>query len=378
MPGNTAQEATTTAELALYRRVALPSIPALDAIRALSVLLVILSHLGVSWASGAHGVMAFFVLSGFLITWLLLKENDETGHISLRGFYARRALRIFPAFYLFWLTYIILARLVHHPPEWAVYLSAFFYFSNYYSAIVQPPHMAMAHTWSLAVEEQFYLLWPWVFRRFRNNLPRLSVLLSGVIVVVWIYRFILYSAFHNYVWLFCAFDCRADHLAIGCLTAVLVRRRAFPRTTAWLTRNPRAPIVTLALLAGSMTASAVFGPAYRFTLGFIIDPLIMAVLMLQWIALSDTPGWTWLNWSPVQYLGRVSYSAYLYHWIVDNALNTRLGASPLWLRAILAVAGSNLWATASYRLVEKPFLRLKKRFEFVPRRPVRAAVSLDG
>ena len=105
---------------------ALPSIPALDAIRALSVLLVILSHLGVSWASGAHGVMAFFVLSGFLITWLLLKENDETGHISLRGFYARRALRIFPAFYLFWLTYIILARLVHHPPEWAVYLSAFF------------------------------------------------------------------------------------------------------------------------------------------------------------------------------------------------------------------------------------------------------------
>jgi peptidoglycan/LPS O-acetylase OafA/YrhL len=125
------KEETNTGELALYRRVSLPSIPALDGIRALSVLLVILSHLGVSWASGAHGVMAFFVLSGFLITWLLLKESEAAGRISLRSFYARRTLRIFPAFYVFWITYFVLTWLGQHRTEWPAYISAFFYLSNY-------------------------------------------------------------------------------------------------------------------------------------------------------------------------------------------------------------------------------------------------------
>jgi peptidoglycan/LPS O-acetylase OafA/YrhL len=361
---DTAKQETNTGELALYRRVSLPSIPALDGIRALSVLLVILSHLGVSWASGAHGVMAFFVLSGFLITWLLLKESEVTGRISLRSFYARRTLRIFPAFYVFWITYVVLTWLGQHRTEWPAYISAFFYVSNYYSAIVQPPHMAMAHTWSLAVEEQFYLLWPWVFRRFRNQLPRLSLILCCLIVGVWTYRLIFYASFHNDVWLFCAFDCRADHLAVGCLTAVLVKRRAFPAVTAWFTRNPAAPLITVALLAGSMRLGAVLGQPYQFTFGFIFDPLLMAVLMLQWIALSDTPAWKWLDWSPTRYLGRVSYSAYLYHWIVDYALNARFQALPLPVRALAAVAGSNLCASISYYVIEKPFLRLKKRFEF--------------
>src|SRR5689334_8310742 len=110
----------------LFARVALPTIPALDGIRAISVLLVILSHLGIGWASGAHGVMAFFVLSGFLITWLLLKENTQTGSVSLKMFYVRRALRIFPAFYVFWCIYIILALLVQGRHPWAQYLASFF------------------------------------------------------------------------------------------------------------------------------------------------------------------------------------------------------------------------------------------------------------
>ena len=170
-----------------------------------------------------------------------------------------------------------MALLVQHRTSWPQYLSSFFYFSNYYGAIVQPPHMAMSHTWSLAVEEQFYLLWPWLFRRWRNDLSRLSVILCCVIVGVWIYRLVIYSYSYSYVWLFCAFDCRADHLAIGCLTAVLVKGRAFPHITAWLTENIAAPLITLSLLAGSMGAWAALGESYQFKVGFMLDPVLLAV-----------------------------------------------------------------------------------------------------
>lgn len=350
----------------VYLQVLTSDIPALDGIRALSVLLVILAHLGVSWASGGHGVMMFFVLSGFLITWLLLKENEQTGHVSLRLFYARRALRIFPAFYVFWLCYVVLAWAVQHRTAWPEYLAAFFYVSNYYSVIVHPSHMAMAHTWSLGVEEQFYLVWPCIFRRFRNDLARMSLFLTGVIVFVWIYRFILYGRFHDDVWLFCAFDCRADHLAIGCLTAVLLKRRAYPRLTAKLTTSPVLPLVMLSLLAISRWIEMQFGRAYEYRIGFIADPLLIDLLMVQWINISDSYGWRWLNWKPVRYLGRLSYSAYLYHWLVDYVFITRLAAIPLLLRALIAVAASNSLAFLSYQLVEVRFLKLKKRFAPTP------------
>jgi peptidoglycan/LPS O-acetylase OafA/YrhL len=349
---------------AIYSRVEQPSIPALDAIRALSVLAVILGHLGVTGISPAHGVMAFFVLSGFLITWLLLKENEQTGETSLRSFYLRRALRIFPAFYCFWVIYIVAMWLVQSRVPWMDYLAAFFYVSNYYSAIVHPPHMAMSHTWSLGVEEQFYLLWPWVFRRFKDNPRRLTKILIGVIVAIWIYRPLLYR-FHypGYGWLFCAFDCRADHLAVGCLTAVLIKRRALPKFTRIITANVAAPFITLALLAASIWMGFKWGEPYQFQIGFMLDPVLLALLMVQWIALSGEFPWRWLNWNPVRYLGRISYSAYLYHWMVDYALNTRFASLGMGPRGLLAVIFSNLAAAASYRFVEAPFLKIKKRFE---------------
>lgn len=351
--------------MSLYTRVAQRSIPALDGIRALSVFLVILAHLGVEWASGVHGVMAFFVLSGFLITWLLLKENDQNGFISLRSFYVRRALRIFPAFYVFCVVYIVLVWIVQGKFPWAQYVACFFYVSNYYLPIVKPAHMAMAHTWSLAVEEQFYLLWPWLFCRFKDDLPKLTRVLSGFIVAVWIYRVVLYTQFYpGYDWLYTTFDCRADHLAIGCLTAVLIKRRFAAKTAGRITENTFAPAVTIAALAGSMYLRARWGERYQFLVGFMLDPVLLAVLMTQWIATSGAPAWRWLNSRPLRYLGRVSYSAYLYHWIVGNAILTRFGTWPMGVKILVVVTGSNLVAGASYVFIEKPFLKIKKRFEY--------------
>src|SRR6267378_2769496 len=146
----------------------LRSIPALDGIRAIAVFLVILYHLSIQRAllvfPGPLGVLIFFVLSGFLITWLLIKEEEKYGSISLKGFYRRRALRIFPAFYVFWIV-AVASRLVAHGRDvpWSQAISAFFYVSNYLHAIFHPTPDYMIHTWSLSAEEQFYLLWPLSF-----------------------------------------------------------------------------------------------------------------------------------------------------------------------------------------------------------------------
>lgn len=154
-------------------------IPALDGIRAVAVFLVIGSHFGFALVPGTQGVMIFFVLSGFLITWLLLKENERYGSVSLAGFYKRRTLRIFPAFYVYWLIVVTLligtGRAVPWPHAW----SSLLYVSNYYSAINGDPNNGFSHTWSLAIEEQFYLLWPLVFLMLRANLRKMPTTSSS-------------------------------------------------------------------------------------------------------------------------------------------------------------------------------------------------------
>src|SRR5215203_3503971 len=120
--------------------------------------------------NGGLGVTIFFVLSGFLITWLLLKEEAKWGDVSLRLFYLRRSLRIFPAFYVFWAVIVIgMGVLRHKPVAWPQAISALFYTSNYYQAITGNWQTALFHTWSLAIEEQFYLLWPALFMALRGN-----------------------------------------------------------------------------------------------------------------------------------------------------------------------------------------------------------------
>jgi len=135
-------------------------LPSLDGLRAIAALLVVFMHAGLSWCPGGLGVLAFFVLSGFLITWLLLKEEERFGRISMKLFYIRRSLRIFPAFYVYWLLLIGSLLFFQKRILWGQALSSFFYVNNYYQAILGDPNTGFSHTWSLGIEEQFYLLWP--------------------------------------------------------------------------------------------------------------------------------------------------------------------------------------------------------------------------
>jgi len=363
-------------------------IPALDGLRAVAVFLVIIGHFGFVMVPGGHGVMIFFVLSGFLITWLLLKENERTGTISLGAFYKRRTLRIFPAFYAYWLMMVALLVATGRAVLWPHAWSALFYTSNYYSAINGDPNNGFSHTWSLAIEEQFYLLWPFLFLLLRGNLRRMTIFLAGLIGAVWIHRAILCYGFHiDQAYIYAAFDTRLDELMVGCLLAVLLKRGSLASVWRAISSNILLPVATIAALAISIYAGEAYIDRYRDVFGFAIEPLLFAILIVQMIALSSTRTWGWTEWRAVKFLGRISYSLYLYQQLTLHAVRHALEAYAVVVQLSAAIAVTIVLATISHYLIERPFLRLKstaprphtkftnESSQFDPREPVKSVSS---
>lgn len=344
----------------LRRGLASPQLPGLDAIRAIAALMVVYSHLGLTWMPAGLGVLAFFVLSGFLITWLLLKEHERYGSISLRLFYLRRALRIFPAFYVYAGVVIGGVLVVGGQIVWPQVFASLLYVNNYYQAILGDPNTGLSHTWSLGVEEQFYLLWPVAFVSLLRHPRSLGRWLIGVILFVWVYRAALsvYGVSPGYIYE--AFDTRADHLVIGCLLAVALWNRWMPGLWRALCSSSALPVLTLALLAGS-TILAFRTPGYRETIGFIVEPLLVGTLIVQWIALAESPAWEWTNSTPVRYLGRISYSIYLYQQITPRLVERIAGTQGVGTSLVVNTVVVVGVASASYWIVESPFLRIKDR-----------------
>ena len=308
--------------------------------------------------------MLFFVISGFLITWLLLKESDQHGSISIRNFYVRRALRIFPAFYCFAAFLIVLLGAAEIPIYPGHTLSSLFYVSNYYYPFAVMTVDQLDHTWSLAVEEQFYLLWPMTFVPFQRNLSRLTHLVLGVIVVVCAYRATLAFAGVSERYLYRAFDTRADHLLVGCLLAVTLKRGVGMRFWQFISR-PWWTLVTLALLETSFqfdfrNTHASF--LYRFSMGHLVEPWLFAALIVQTVMCWDRL----LDRAPIRYIGRISYGMYLHDQIAVSLAGRMVPGGPGLSLTVVAVAATIGLAVISYKFVEQPFLRLKPRFERAP------------
>jgi peptidoglycan/LPS O-acetylase OafA/YrhL len=344
----------------LDRYLSRAQIPMLHGMRFIAVSLVILYHYGLP-APGAHGVLIFFVLSGFLITWLLLREFEKYGKVSLSGFYRRRILRIFPAFYFYWFALVGMLLVAHKKILWPQALSSFFYLSNYYSAIHGDPNTGFSHTWSLGIEEQFYLIWPILFVAFQGKLGKLTFFLSGLIGAVWLHRVVLYFAFHvDQEYFYSAFDTRMDSLMVGCLLAVLLKRRVLMNVWRTLCRNIAVPVGILSLLVLSIVEGPAVFPRYRDVIGFAVDPILVAILMVQLIAFSSTPYLRWLDGKVIVFLGNISYSLYLWQQLTLD-LSGRKGNLPPVLHFIGAIAFTLLAACFSYYAIERPFLKLKDR-----------------
>ncbi len=355
--------------------VARSRLPALDGLRAVAVLVVIIYHAGYAGVPGDLGVSIFFVLSGFLITRLLLREWERTGDVSLRRFYLRRALRIFPAYYAFVL--LSMAADAALGARWAPgrVAAAFGYVYNYFNAIHlgQPP--GTAHAWSLSVEEQFYLLWPAVFillarrgqRAVRNGL------LAGIAAVL-VWRSWLYlGAGTGPHYVYNALDTRLDNLAIGCFLAVVATSDAAERLSAGLARFPWMPLATGVLVLVSRKA---LGGSYHYSLGFTVDAALFGVLIAQLLRLHATRAWRWLDHPGMRWLGAISYPMYLWHaWGLAAARHVPIPGGPF-PRLLAGIACTIALAAASYYLLEQPVLALRERIEArflerpAPRRPV--------
>lgn len=338
--------------------------PALDGVRALSVLAVIAVHSGIPVGqAGAFGVQVFFVLSGFLITTLLLNELVRTGGVDVGGFYLRRALRLFPALavLLLFCTLVSLPPGVSYGPQT---LSAIpftiLYSYNWVEALAHPPSGGLVtHTWSLAVEEQFYLLWPLIllaaFKLGGGARSVLMVALAGATLsTVW--SAVLWSHGNDAARVYYGTDTAATPLMLGCVAAVVftsvnwtASRRLWARWLGavgfvvmmiGLNKHFRADLefmgVQTALEAG--TALAI--------LGLVTAPLapIEGVLRL----------------SPLVLLGRISYGAYLWHAPVIRLLVAGVGLQS-WSLFAVGLVLTLLLSGTSYLVIERRFLELKKR-----------------
>lgn len=332
-------------------------LPTLDGLRFLALTQVVLYHANLPGVPG-DGVTFFFVLSGFLFAWLLEREFGRTGTVSLRRFYWRRAVRILPACYVAIVVTILGMQWLGLAVDYRHALSAALFSANYYNAFHDHPPTGFSSYWSLAVEEQFYLVWPLLFLWLRRRSRRaLLLFLSVSIVAVSGWRSWLYL--HDHVgtaYIYNAFETRFDCLAVGCLAGLLA---GMERVRGWIRfccRSAFAPLVVVTILLGFEH----LGDAWHFSAGLTIDSILMAVMLLQMIQLGEHPLWSWLDSRPLAWLGTLTYSGYLYHHWGLSAGHYLPWNSPV-PEALAGLAATMLLAAASYFVVERPFLALKSR-----------------
>jgi peptidoglycan/LPS O-acetylase OafA/YrhL len=335
-------------------------IPSLDGLRAASILLVVFSHelgtrgflrvetVGPFINLGNLGVRVFFVISGFLITSLLLEEQREFGSIHLGRFYVRRTLRIFPAFYAFVLALIALEAVGWIALNPGDKLHALTYTSNY----APERSWYIGHTWSLAVEEQFYLLWPAILllagRRGFNLAIGFVVLAPVIRLAMWQLNPTATSGVGD------RFETIADSLAVGCLLANAAGRLAAWRPYRALLESRLFILVPLTVLAANC-----FGDHPRINLFIAYSVMNVGIaLCVHWSLLHPTGRvGRALNYRPVVFIGVLSYSIYLWQQLFLNRYNPALPGFPL---NLIPVAGA---ALLSYYLIERPALRSRSRVE---------------
>lgn len=357
--------------------------PCLDGLRAVAIALVCFGHLawnqrffgtsGQYLKLGELGVRIFFVLSGFLITGILLRELETAATLSLRSYYFRRTLRIFPAFYAFVGVMIIanstnLAHLFHGSP-----LPSLSFTADY----LVPGKRVFGHTWSLAVEEQFYLLWPTALvllgRRRGLWLPALMLVACPLMRVV---SYVIVSHHTGLQEPQFRFDTQADALALGCL---LYGFRAGLHGREWycqlLASRPivLAPCLGLCItLIGRQQQGLLY--AVYLVAGYAVTNGSIALFLDRCITFPRGAVGRLLNAAPVVGLGVISYSVYLW-----QAPFLFVGRSAWWQAPPTNIVLTMVAATGSYFLVERPCLRLRKRWEqrLFPRQMVSAGPRLE-
>ena len=338
-------------------------IPSLNGLRALSISLVIMCHANMRlhfsdtksplslFTDGLFGVGVFFVISGFLITTLLLKEEEKHGRISIKRFYLRRALRILPAYYALLLVYAIL--------QWAsvIRISPISWFTALtYTTVFYSNGWETAHFWSLSTEEIFYLAWPFIFCISRPARTTFSFLVVLYFPVLRLVQELFPSAEMG--------SLAGDAIMWGCIFALWqaeilrILNRAFSRCRP-LIFLPFLMIFLLKAADHIHTDNLVFRIFHSFlgtTVGAVADICIGLIILIS-IQCTHNFWFAFLNFKWISQIGILSYSLYLWQEIF---FSPKLGVLSLFPLNILCIFSA---ACLSYWLIERPFLRLKSRYE---------------
>lgn len=364
-------------------------VPELDGLRGIAIFGVLLFHTG-RFSLGWTGVVLFFVLSGYLITGILLDGKERPAYFG--NFYARRALRIFPAYYLmlaltWWIkrdfTLLSVAEFEARPalPEWTYFLV---YAQNYWlglNAFGTPLSRFLGFTWTLAVEEQFYLAWPLLVYYLR---PRALLLLCAALVAASpLLRLALLAASDNPMLTLASLSSHLDSLALGAAICVMSRDA---RLRGWLSRRAGAALLAAAGVPLLLLVAATGLEPYDLTSrlqwmrlpgnAWFLTLISFAFGALLILALAGAPRLcSALAWRPLRALGKISYGVYLYYTLVYFLVSTAYKVS-----VFLPLSGSegSAWhllginaaqmiltvavAAFSYRYLERPLLALKERF----------------
>jgi peptidoglycan/LPS O-acetylase OafA/YrhL len=350
----------------------------LDGLRGFAIVLVILSHIPKFGLGGGFiGVDVFFVLSGFLITTLLLEEWRETGGISLGAFYARRALRLLPALILMLLAVVVVSAWTEpRPAAGEMRMSALMtllYSANWFLAYRAYPRLELSPTWSLSVEEQYYIVWPVLLvllLRMKWSKRAIAAFVIAAILASVGTRAWLWSTTGSFERVFFGSDTHADGLLLGSLAGLLLSWGACPRSAALIRGFNWSAHLALGFFAVFLFIGWPADP-YLFQGGYLALNLGATALLLCLIS-SPWPALRLLFESaPLVWVGRVSYGLYLWHigafWILSRTPWS--GGNRHWP---LAVALTFAAASASYYGLERPILKLKRRFERVPSRALRS------
>lgn len=360
----------------------------IDAMRAFAVLLVVFSHAGLTFVPGGSGVTIFFVISGFIITFLLLREREKTGGFAIGGFYMRRLIKIVPPLVLALIIPTLIYMAFGGNVNIGDFLGQIFFFFNWRYLDSEINVLPGSHvTWSLAIEEQFYLIFALIWLFAVKNQHYLKIVTGiGIAAIIWsnLSRLFLFWNGASSDRIYFGTDTRVEAIAVGTLTAVwffknrdttavrgskLAEQGAGqPRVNPWERKVPllgRNWVVFCAV--GIYLFSLVIrDDFFRETIRYSIQA-VAAALMILWgqVALRQPLGnklMKLLQWRFLQLLGLSSYSIYLSHDVLYKIIEPHLGFLPYPVMILLMVAMGLAMGIAMYKFVEIPALIFKDRY----------------
>lgn len=343
----------------------------LDGFRALAIVLLVVGHYSLSWPPMPHfgtvglqldlAIVAFFVLTGFLMTSRLLREWDRTGDLVISRYWLRKLVRFYPLLVVF-----VLFTSVHQSlravevPVLRV-LAVLGFAGNYYYALADGDagRHIISHLWPLAVGVQFVVIWTLVLR-VALRAGRLHWLTGGTIfgitAVMAIRTWLVWYTEVPPLYVYNATECRVDALMVGSLLALMLRG---PRSSKWFDDLAARPAFTPTVLA-TLLISVSGSLFYRRGPGYTVEALAVALLIVAALRAERAARWRWLRSSAFLHLSAVSFSLMLWHWY-PLGVDARASAFPFALRAPIVLLITGGVGVAAYLVLERPLLILSRR-----------------